>query len=133
MSGGQSTLQGPQSEWFAPKAHLQPMEQPSEVHKRVLELTELNTSFLEAVHVYGENLRTFARRLILGLAKLHLAVMTGSLDRSKARQLALIAIAAFTVVAGAILRRRRGVALEDVRWPSDPRRHVARSRFMSAL
>lgn len=106
---GRQALQG-QSDWFAPKVQGGAEEQ-KEIAKPIHELREINTTFLESMHMYGDNLYNFARRLMKGLAKLHVAVLAGSLHPSIARRLALVAIAAFAAVVAAGLRGRRRVAL----------------------
>lgn len=111
---GRQNMQG-EGQWFAPKVQ-QGVEEPQMVPQPLMELRELNTSFLDSVHNCGDNVCNFARRLMEGLARLHVAVLAGSLDKSTARQLALLAIATFAACVATALRGRR----RTTPWPPRP-------------
>lgn len=114
--GGGMYGQGRQgeAEFFAPKCAVQ-AGQDEQMPGRISELKELNTSFLDSLHGYGDRLYSFGRRLVMGLKSLHTAVRTGKLSHATARRLAAFAVAATIIcIAGAaaaaratMLRRRR--------------------------
>merc|ERR1711972_930394 len=114
------------------------MKQPQQNATNPLrELTEANMRFLDSLHVYGNNICDLARRLVRGIAKLHHEVVTGSISPAGARQLALVAIAAFLIVVSSTVRRRRalqfGRRLPEVYIRTVPvRGHALRSALPSA-
>lgn len=101
------------SEFFAPK---QP-ETGTSTAGRLTELTELNTTFLDSLHSYGEGMWRFVQRLLLGCVRLRQAVRDGTVPPAVARRAASLAItvAAICTAAlarGALQRRQRRLAWE---------------------
>lgn len=115
--GGGMYGQGRQgeAEFFAPKCAVQGQGE-EQMPSRITEIKELNTSFLDSLHSYGDRIYSFGRRLIAGLKSLHAAVLTGKLSPTTARRLAAFAVAAAALcIAGAVratmIRRRRRAAM----------------------
>uniref|UniRef100_A0A7S2CSI8 Uncharacterized protein n=1 Tax=Alexandrium andersonii TaxID=327968 RepID=A0A7S2CSI8_9DINO len=80
-------------------------------------MKELNTSFLDSLHNYGNSLCQLVQQLIGGLARLHAAVRTGTLAPTTARRAAAVAVAAVAlciarVAQGAVRRKQRRLAWE---------------------
>lgn len=102
------------SEFFAPK---QQEPTASSGPGWSAELGELNTSFLDSLHAYGEVLCNLVKRLLQGLAQLRQAVRDGKMSPAFARRAAALAIAAAAlctaaVARGALQRRQRRIAWE---------------------
>lgn len=127
MGGGMG--QAGQGEFFAPKAPEEPQQDEATSSNRIVEIKEMNTSFLDSLHNYGDRAVAFMRHLAKGLVSLHAAMRAGTL--APAQQRALLAVAAIGAAcvaaaarAAANRQRQRAVALEHppfsgqaVRWP----------------
>merc|ERR1719163_1535562 len=87
--------------FFGPKDQVEP--------SRLHEIRDINTSFLDSLHSWGENLCGLVRWLLTGLARLHAACKEGRLSSGMARKAAAVAVAAaaLLVAGGARLAARR--------------------------
>jgi len=118
MGMGMGGRQQMESEFFAPKMSEQE-QLASQQGGRISELGELNTSVLDSLHSWSNAIYSLARRLLLGLARLHAALRTGAISPATARRAAAVALAAASLcMAGAVRsaarRRQRRLLMEAV-------------------
>lgn len=100
-----------EAEFFGP---VQVSEEKKDASKRISEMKDVHTYFLDSLHSYGDNVFLMFKRVIQGLAHLHRAVRDGRVSPVVARAATLFAIAltaSCLAATGRIVMRRRRRAL----------------------